>query len=133
VIACFVSIIVSAAPEAPIEIFTDPVLLSRTVCLVIDNAVKYGGTPPVITIKCGRRPDQSVFISVHDNGAGVPEEQREKIFSKYTRFVREDQQNAGTGLGLAISRVIMQLLRGTIHFANHEDGGACFIVSLPSQ
>ena len=115
----------------PIEILTDPVLLTRAICLVLDNAVKFGGMPPVITIKCARKDDQSAVITIHDNGAGIPLELREKIFSKYTRFVREDQQNAGTGLGLAITRIIMRLLRGGIDATNHSEGGACFILTVP--
>ncbi len=120
-------------PSEPIEILTDPVLLTRAICLVIDNGVKYGGTPPIVNIECGRTDAQSAFITIHDNGLGVPNELREKIFSKYTRFVREDQQNAGTGLGLAITRIIMRLLHGGIDVSNHSEGGACFILSLPLQ
>ena len=115
----------------PIQAITDPVLLSRAICLVLDNAVKYGGTPSAITIQFGEDANHSGFITIHDNGRGIPEGQMEAIFSKYTRFPKEDQQNAGTGLGLAICRAIMNLLGGDVVVANDAQGGASFTLHLP--
>jgi two-component system sensor histidine kinase KdpD len=113
------------SPSGPIEALTDPILLSRVICLVLDNAVKFGGIPPVIEVEFGRDEADMGFIQIHDNGRGIPEAQAETIFSKYTRFAKEDQQNAGTGLGLAICREIMQILNGGI-CANvyPQNGGA---------
>ncbi|MDP9128466.1 MAG: ATP-binding protein [Pseudomonadota bacterium] len=110
---------------------TDAVLFSRAIGLVLDNAVKYGGKPPMITVKFGEESREWGYISIHDNGSGIPESQIENIFSKYTRFAREDQQNAGTGLGLAIAREILRLLQGRITAANHPDGGAVFTLHFP--
>jgi K+-sensing histidine kinase KdpD len=102
------------ALSGPVDAVTDPVLLSRVISLVLDNAVKYGGSPPVINVEYGRENDEFGFIRISDNGCGILGSQKEIIFSKYTRFAREDQQNAGTGLGLAIGREIMCLLKGAI-------------------
>jgi len=121
-------------PGAPLDVMTDPVLLSRAVCLVLDNAVKYGGTPSVIDISCYIDDEsKSGIIEIHDNGSGIPETQTEVIFSKYTRSVKQDQQNAGTGLGLAICRAIMDLLGGTISAGNHPEGGALLTLRFPTQ
>jgi K+-sensing histidine kinase KdpD len=114
-----------------IEVMTDTVLLSKALCLIIDNAVQYGGTPAVIQIKFGKENVNSAFISISDNGCGIPEDQREVIFSKYTRFVREDRKNAGTGLGLAISRAIMKLLGGEIIAQDNPDSGGLFMLRFP--
>jgi K+-sensing histidine kinase KdpD len=121
--------------EAPVEtliISTDSILLGRVICLMLDNAVKYGGKPPTIRIVFGKSEDGRGFIRIGDNGQGIPEGQTEKVFEKYTRFTRGDQQNAGTGLGLAICREIMRLLNGTVTAANSDNGGALFTLSLPS-
>ena len=114
------------------DVTTDPVLLSRAVCLVLDNAVKYGGAHSEITIGYGKQDQRMGFITIQDNGRGVPPSQREAIFSKYTRFIKEDQQNAGTGLGLSIGREIMKLLGGDINVTNHDNGGAIFTLSFVS-
>lgn len=119
---------VHVVPAPLTEATTDPVLLSRAVCLVLDNAVKYSGLSPVIHIAFGKDENNSGFISIRDNGRGIPDEQRETMFLKYTRFARGDQQNAGTGLGLGIGREIMRLLGGDMTVANHPTGGASFFL-----
>ncbi len=119
--------------EKPPEAFvvaTDPTLLGRAVCLVLDNAVKYGGNPGTISISSGTADGQA-FISISDNGAGLSEAQMGTVFEKYTRFARGDQQNAGTGLGLAICREIMRLLDGSVAVAKGADGGAVFTLNFP--
>ncbi len=122
---------VNVANSPHLETVTDPILMGRALSLVLDNAVKYGGLPPVIDIQWGTIDDTLGFIHVHDNGSGIPETRIESIFSKYTRFVQEDQQNAGTGLGLAISRSIMALLGGDITAANTPASGALFTLHFP--
>jgi two-component system sensor histidine kinase KdpD len=120
------------APTGPCELMTDPTLLARAVCLLLDNAVKYGGHPATIRIAFGQDDEGQRFICVMDNGAGVSEARLEDIFSKYTRLARGDQQNAGTGLGLAICRAIMRLLQGSVTAANDKEGGMIFTLHFPS-
>jgi len=113
---------------------TDAVLLSRVIGLVLDNAIKHGGIPAEAHIDYGLGADDLFFITIRDNGAGVPDDQQEAIFAKYTQG-REDERastNSGTGLGLAISREIMALLGGTISVKNAQEGGAAFTLRFPS-
>ncbi len=119
------------APDDAIQVTTDPTLLSRAICLVLDNAVKYGGNPSTVSVAYGRNGGSDVFISVTDNGPGIPQEKLEEVFAKYTRFARGDQQNAGTGLGLSIAREIMRILGGTIKAGIAPEGGAVFTLKLP--
>jgi K+-sensing histidine kinase KdpD len=109
----------------------DPMLLQRAIGLLVDNSVKYGGTPSVITIEYGRGDFAQYFIRVRDHGPGVSASEREAIFCKYTRFAKQDMQNAGTGLGLAICREIMCLLEGSVSVGNHPEGGAVFTLQFP--
>jgi K+-sensing histidine kinase KdpD len=113
------------------QITTDTTLLTRAICLLLDNAVKYGGSPSAIKIGYGKSDDGLGFISITDNGPGIPEAKLEAVFSKYTRFARGDRQNAGTGLGLAICREIMRLLDGDVTAANDVKGGAVFTLRFP--
>ena len=124
---------VNIQSNTPLNVITDPVLLSRVVCLILDNAVKYGGSPPVINVEFGKEDSGKAFINIDDNGRGVPTSHAEAIFSKYTRFAKEDQQNAGTGLGLAIGRSIMSLLGGDIRSSNLAGGGAQFSLHFSAQ
>lgn len=102
---------------------TDMALLHLCLAHLLDNAVKYGGDPNQITIHYGYIPSGG-YISVQDNGPGIPERDMESIFCKYRRLQESDYRNAGTGLGLAISRKAMELCNGTISAANHPSGGA---------
>lgn len=119
------------AMSGPLNIVTDDVLLSRTVCLVLDNAAKYGGSSPAIQVEFGKDGDHAGYIRVRDHGPGIPEHQMEALFSKYTHFGRGNQQHTGTGLGLALAREIMRLLNGTVVAANHPEGGALLTLAFP--
>ncbi|HEU0118848.1 MAG TPA: ATP-binding protein [Alphaproteobacteria bacterium] len=122
---------VNVKSTGTLDIATDAPLLTRAVCLILDNAVKYGGTPSVIDIEYGRKDDHIGFISIADNGRGIAQSQLGLIFNKYTRFAKEDQQNAGTGLGLAIARSIMNLLHGDVTAANQSNGSAILTITFP--
>lgn len=111
---------------------TDPMLLGRAAGILLDNALKHAGKDPIITLEYGAE-GSNFYIRVRDNGPGVAPEKMEEIFSKYTRFSKNDQQNAGTGLGLPICRQIMSLLYGTVSVKNSADGGAEFTLRFPSQ
>ncbi|HIY42658.1 MAG TPA: two-component sensor histidine kinase, partial [Candidatus Nocardiopsis merdipullorum] len=75
-----------------------------------------------------------VVIEVHDDGAGIPESERERIFERFSRLDESMERDPeGSGLGLAISREIAQAKGGTLK-AGHSDllGGAVFILTLPA-
>lgn len=119
-------------PEQAIECETDVTLLGRSLQCLLDNALKYTGDTPKITVSYGLQ-DGHVAIDVRDNGPGVAAEDYEKIFCKYTRVSRKDYQNAGTGLGLTLCRAMMKLLDGTveIHPQGSNDNGAWFTLTFP--
>lgn len=112
------------------EIFTDPMLGSRAVGLVLHNAFKHGvrkynTSEPFVEIEHGVTGAEG-FVRIRDHGDGIPQDKQALVFDKYTRLQRSDQQNAGTGLGLTICRHIMKLLDGRIELNNHPEGGAVF-------
>lgn len=114
------------APDLKMIITTDYVLLSRAICLVLDNAAKYCSANSIITIEY-KKIGEKIEICIKDNGLGIPESKMEDIFSKYLRISKQDYQIAGTGLGLPICREIMSLLGGTVTAANVIEGkGAIF-------
>ena len=67
-----------------------------------------------------------------DEGPGLPDADRERVFDKFYRVRAGDSRRAGTGLGLAIARGFMEAMGGTITAANRTDAqGAVFTLSLP--
>jgi signal transduction histidine kinase len=73
-------------------------------------------------------------ISVRDNGPGIPEEALPRVFERFYRAGRSrSREEGGTGLGLAIARQIAEAHGGSLSAANHPEGGAVFILTLPLQ
>jgi PAS domain S-box-containing protein len=80
-----------------------------------------------LTVKTGRRCDESVVISVADNGTGLSEELRGSLFEPFVTTKRN-----GMGLGLTISRAIISGHRGEIWFEENPGGGSVFAFALPA-
>ena len=109
----------------------DPVLFEQVLFNLIDNAAKYAGTGTTVTLRA-RREGPVVRMQVLDEGPGLPDEDRERIFDKFYRVRAGDRQRAGTGLGLAIARGFMEAMGGTVTAANRSDRtGAVFTLTLP--
>ncbi len=105
---------------------------------LLDNAVKYGGREPEITVQMELPPaaadkKQHVIIRISDNGRGVPFELRSKIFRRFFRGGSElERTTKGTGLGLYIVKSLVGKLKGkvTVH-GRGAQRGAMFEVDLP--
>jgi K+-sensing histidine kinase KdpD len=116
--------------SAPFSVAVDPLLLTRAVGLVLDNAAKYAGPHPAIGMECEKIGNLAV-IRIRDNGPGIPEGRLEEIFVKYVRPAASDRRHSGAGLGLSLCREIMRLLGGTVTASNAADGaGAVFTFTL---
>jgi signal transduction histidine kinase len=100
---------------------------------LIDNAVKYAGKPPVVTVKL-RVSNNFAVVSVADNGPGIPNDLRSKVFARFVRLGDELQRKKpGTGLGLHIVNTLLKRARGKIKISDNtsEDSGTVFEVKLP--
>ena len=98
---------------------------------LLDNAVKYAGTQGAITVELSQN-NSEVHLSVSDNGAGIPEEEKGSIFRKFYRSGNEEiRLQKGSGLGLYIVSELVRLQNGTILLSQSENGGAKFQVTLP--
>ncbi len=106
--------------------------LVQLLLILLDNAFDHSPPDGVVTVGVRRR-SRSVELSVSDEGAGIPPEERERVFDPFTRLpgVRRDRAG-GTGLGLAIGRRIVIAHGGTIRVDAAPSGGAMFIVDLPA-
>lgn len=106
-------------------------LLLRAVCNLLRNAQKYATTR--VALSAARRLD-GIRIVVEDDGPGIPEAEREKIFEPFYRLDRSrDRSTGGFGLGLSIARKAIELHGGDISVGSSPMGGACFTIRLPTD
>lgn len=98
---------------------------------LIDNGIKYRGeATPVITISTQKSNDRWIF-SVTDNGIGIAEEHRQKVFEIFKRLHSRDKYS-GTGIGLAVCERIVHHHGGRIWVDRSESGGSVFKFSMPT-
>jgi signal transduction histidine kinase len=120
-------------PEAPAARF-DPLRIEQVLSNLLENAVKYGrpGGRIVLATRPHAQAGRVVLeVSVSDQGPGVPEADRERIFERYVRM-GERSGAGGLGLGLAICRRAVEAHGGVIGVTDAEGGGARFWFTLPA-
>ncbi|HTH54494.1 MAG TPA: HAMP domain-containing sensor histidine kinase [Cyclobacteriaceae bacterium] len=111
---------------------TDPLRLKIILTNLITNAYKYHDAQKersIIEVTCANQ-NQNLVISVKDNGIGILDEHREKIFEM---FFRGTDKSVGTGLGLYVVKEIVEKLNGSIDLKTIVGHGSEFIVTLPSR
>lgn len=122
-----------AVDDAVPLIFADPVLLEQVLVNVLDNAAKYSPPGGRIGVVATWR-DGAADIRVADDGPGIPEADRERVFDMFYRVRAGDSQAAGTGLGLSICRGLVAAHGGTIRAEGGAGGiGLEIVVTLPSS
>jgi signal transduction histidine kinase len=103
--------------------------LRRVFDNLADNAVRHATT--VVRVEAQLR-DQAVEVLVIDDGTGVPEADRERVFDRFIRLDEaRDRDAGGSGLGLAIVRELVHQAGGTVVLEDAEPGGLVARVSLP--
>jgi PAS domain S-box-containing protein len=117
--------------DEPTELDIDPLRLEQVLTNLLDNAIKYSPQGGPVDIHVKAVDPAHVRVMVRDHGPGIRPEHREHIFERFYQAGAEAEHAAGMGLGLYISREIVELHSGTIHAEFPEDGGACFVLTLP--
>jgi PAS domain S-box-containing protein len=124
--------IVVAPMEHDITLEVDEARFAQVMANFLSNAAKYSPPGGQITIAT-QLLDGAVRISVSDQGPGIPEDFRRRIFE---RFAQADASNAknkgGTGLGLNIAKAIVEAHKGTIGFDTTDGQGTTFYFELPT-
>ncbi|OQX67965.1 MAG: two-component sensor histidine kinase [Sorangiineae bacterium NIC37A_2] len=120
-----------AYPPESIQIFADRGALSDAILNLLTNAAKYGGQPCRVTLRCAESA-RSVYVSVTDNGEGIPLAEHKRIFQKFYRVDdRLSREQEGSGLGLAIVHHVLKAHGGRVELSSRPGQGTTFSLVIP--
>lgn len=124
---------VSINVEGDCSLQADRLHLLSVVFNLLDNALKYGKENPEIKINVEER-ENTVQMTMADNGIGIPAEYKDKVFDKFFRIPHGDTHNAkGYGLGLSYVAHVIKKHKGAIEVKTETGKGATFVITLPKQ
>lgn len=99
---------------------------------LVSNAIKFSPPAGKITLSAYQE-GQEIVLEVSDEGIGIPEEQRDRIFDRFKQVNSSDTRaEQGIGLGLTICKMLVEAMNGSIGFRGREKGGTTFWVRLPA-
>jgi two-component system phosphate regulon sensor histidine kinase PhoR len=120
-------------PEGPVKIKADAFHFYNITYNIVENAVKYGTTSPVIDIK-GEYKGKAFELSFTDNGPGIPESHIDYVFDKFYRVPRENKNEVeGFGIGLFYVKKICELHGWKINMYNNPDTGLTITIRIPKN
>ncbi|WP_160147118.1 sensor histidine kinase [Thermomonospora echinospora] len=109
----------------------DRLLIDRLLANLLDNAQRHANDTVTVTVTA---QNSTAILEVTDDGDGIPPDQREKVFERFTRLKSSrDRDPHGSGMGLPISRQIAQAHNGTLNIETHPQHhtATCFVLRLP--
>jgi len=114
-------------------LFVDGTKLHDALRNLVENAVAYA--PPSTTIElAARRGDDHAFLTVSDEGPGIPDADLTRVFERFYRVDKaRSRESGGTGLGLSIVKHLVEILGGEVRAANRPSGGAVFSIRIPTR
>lgn len=119
--------------ETSLPVFADPGQLQQVLLNLINNAMdaaleKHEGRGGLVEIRAGEQDAGMIEVSVHDNGMGIREENKKRVF---TPFFTTKPVGKGTGLGLSVCYGIIESMGGTMNFSSGAGEGSIFNIVLP--
>lgn len=115
----------------PVIAEVDEVKLTLALSNLIENAIKYNNPEGWVHVSLNA-DHQNFFVTVEDNGIGIPEDSQEHIFERFYRVDKSHSKEiGGTGLGLAIAKNAVIMHRGAIKVHSKEGEGTTFTVRIP--
>lgn len=123
-------------PDTWPQVLGYPQLVEEVWANYINNALKYGGPNPRITLgydSASEHPQDGIYqrFWVHDSGPGIAPQIRENLFEPFVRLADGRLRSSSHGLGLSIVRRIIEKLGGKVGVESPPSGGSCFWFTLP--
>jgi signal transduction histidine kinase len=123
----FADVPIEVVPGTPVAARVDRVRFERILSNLLVNARQHAGGPTRVAVEAAG--PGGVLVAVEDAGPGVPDDEKDRIFERFTRG-RESQHRIGTGLGLALVAEHATALGGAASVEDRPGGGARFVVRL---
>ncbi len=124
--------IISHNIELGIAISGDKMALISLIYNLLENAEKYSPADTEIKVSLKKENAKEAVLRISDEGNGIPESERQKVFEKFYRMGNEDtRKTKGTGLGLFIVQHVVTLHKGSIQVKSNQPSGAIFEIRLP--
>ncbi|MDD2563558.1 MAG: HAMP domain-containing sensor histidine kinase [Salinivirgaceae bacterium] len=110
---------------------TDAEMLKLIMSNIVNNSIKFSSAASNIEINAGVL-DNELFISIRDQGKGIPHDHLERIFDRFEKGNKEiNSVNEGYGLGLSVTKAYIDILGGRIELTSEENKGTLIIISIP--
>ena len=109
----------------------DPQRIQQCLTALVDNALRYSPAEGVVTLASSTGRNGELILHVRDEGPGVPEHEREKIFDRFVRgSAAAAGDSRGSGIGLAVVKLLMEAMGGLVVVCDATGGGADFQLHL---
>ena len=126
------SVTIAASTDESARASIDADALRQVILNLLDNAMKYGPAGQAITVSLTRKSG-AAQLTVEDQGPGIPESERERVWSPFYRLTREqDTGISGTGIGLSVVKELVEAMDGRCWIAG-ADSGARLCVAFPVE
>ncbi len=112
-----------------VVVHADPNRVEQVLRNLLENAANHGGSQ--VSVDAAARDDEWL-ITVSDNGLGLPQEDRDRVFAPFEQGTPSSSPGAGLGLGLTVSRVLVEAMGGRIWYEPGFPTGARFCFTLPA-
>lgn len=120
--------------EGEMMITADVERIEQVIINIISNAVKYTPEGGRILVRSGYSGGDRVYVSVRDNGIGIPEDDQPRLFERFYRVEKaRTSETGGTGLGLAIAKELVEAHGGRIVLRSKLDVGTLVLIELPIE
>lgn len=113
------------------SVLTDATQLERALVNLFENSSRFAGERPVRV--AASASDGTLEVRISDNGPGVAEEDRERIFEPFYRAPQAQMDHPGSGLGLAIVKGFVEANGGTVRVEPAEGQGTTFVITMPAS
>lgn len=113
----------------PFFVKADRNMIQRVVLNLLDNALKFSSDGDEILLSLNLDEFENVELRVADQGPGIADDQKQRIFEQFAQISNDSK--SGAGLGLTFCRLAVEAHKGKVFVEDHKGGGAVFVMKIP--
>jgi signal transduction histidine kinase len=118
--------------QLPPSLYADATRLQQVLVNLLSNASKYSPMEAQLGLALQRQGDD-LLVQVHDQGPGLPADQRDQVFQRFVRLSNQDGTQPGVGLGLSVVRTVVEEHGGRVGVESSPGSGAVFWFTIPLE